>query len=148
MPSPERDLADLARRARDTYEEARGDFAKAFAPRNRASLEELNPPVAPPRPPPWDAFWLRRERLWVWFFASLLGGPLAGAMVMVFSRSLGMAIALTGISGFLVSGYLLGSVPCPRCGRRFDTIVTPRGRYSNGFTCRCLYCGLRRGMYS
>jgi predicted lipid-binding transport protein (Tim44 family) len=68
--------------------------------------------MAPPQPPPWNAFWERRERLWLCLFGSLLGGPLVGALLMMVSRPLTIVIAVSGVAGFILSGFLLGSVPC------------------------------------
>jgi len=143
MSSLKESLAELLRTIEETGRELRRDLTSKRVAR---PMEELNPPVRQPRPPPWDDVWERRTNDWCLLLGSLLGAPVCGFFLALVSRPLGGLIGILGFFGFVIALARLSVFACPRCGRRFDTVVTARGsRWSNAFTRKCLFCGLRVG---
>lgn len=125
---------------------ARQDFAATTGENDGRTLTELNPPVARPEPVPWDAVWSKRQQSWLHLILSFVLTPACGILLALIYRPLGGAIAILGFLTFAYSAVRLSLFACPRCGRRFDTVrKAKRRRWSNAFTQKCLFCGLKAG---
>jgi len=115
----------------------------------QGSLEGLNPPLRPAKPPPWDEAWLRRRRAGRALGVSVVSTLLAGILGEILREPLCVVLVLVGMAASAGSAIRLSTFTCPRCGRRFDTLQkTRRLRVTNAFTHRCLYCGLEVGQRS
>jgi hypothetical protein len=96
---------------------------------------------------PYEQHWkLARRRIYV-FLATWLSFIPVSVLAGAIERRLGLrerTFSTTVVfvyCAFLVYTGLRTRVMCPRCGKSF----TQRGLFHNGFTSKCLHCGLPRG---
>ena len=107
----------------------------------------MKPIVHDPRLTPYDEHWRQHRRhnravllLWLgWLpFGGLVVSP---AMQVTGSENFGFALAGAWMLAFLTSGARAGNFRCPRCGKQFFS----KSWYHNGWSAKCLHCGLPKG---
>src|SRR4051812_17999005 len=85
----------------------------------------------------------RRRDRWVWaaFLGYIPGVMLLGTLLgMVFGTEMYLVTAIAWMIVASIVNLRAATFRCPRCGEQFYS----RGLFHNGFTRRCLHCGLAK----
>lgn len=92
--------------------------------------------------PNWREHRRRRRVMWLLLLGFIPGVVLTGTAIgaAFATEPPYIAVAVVWMLAILVTSHRASALRCPRCGQRFYA----KGLYHNGFTRKCLHCGLRK----
>lgn len=91
--------------------------------------------------------WAALRRYEAFYYVTWIGGGILALVLSTHLQSLATVFGVCWLVGTLASSLPVGSFRCPRCGKPFfSRRITAAGlHYHNGFTRKCLNCGLPKG---